>query len=55
MRTGEEVRVSGPVSSASAASNPRILRPKYGRLSRSMACAKGGRLAAASPNATPMG
>ena len=46
MRTGDEVRVSTPVSSASGASKPRIFRPKYGKLSRSMACAKGGRQAA---------
>src|SRR5690606_28562313 len=53
MRTGDEVRVSTPVSTASSRSKPRICRPKAGSASRMASMAKSGRAGARSPSRTP--
>ena len=53
MRTGEDERVSTPVSTASGWSNPRSMRPSCGSASRMDSTAKPGRQSARSAGATP--
>jgi hypothetical protein len=53
MRSGDDVRVSTPVSTASSMSKPRIWRPKAGSASRMAATAKSGRQSERSVGVTP--
>src|SRR6185436_11905033 len=53
MRTGEEVRLSTPVSTASSRSKPGICRPNTGNASRIASMAYAGNAGARSPSRTP--
>ncbi|MNT96284.1 hypothetical protein D3C72_2383400 [compost metagenome] len=53
MRSGEEVRVSMPVRTASARAKPLICLSKAGSASRIASMAKSGRARARSPSFTP--